>query len=72
MIVRDIAEQWLAEKKLTVKAASYTSYRNLLNNHIYPEFGEFGIPRLPKQNVKQIYVRTARIGQRGRQRRTFG
>lgn len=53
MIVRDIAEQWLAEKKLTVKAASYTSYRNLLNNHIYPEFGGIRYTALTKQMLNR-------------------
>lgn len=53
MTVKDISEQWLAEKKLTVKTASYSSYRNLLNNHIYPKLGGFRYTALTKQMLNR-------------------
>ena len=49
MIVRDIAEQWLAEKKLTVKAASYTVTVICSIIIFIRSLGEFGIPRLPSK-----------------------
>ncbi len=53
MTVKEISEQWLAEKKLTVKTASYSSYRNLLNNHIYPKLGGIRYTALTKQTLNR-------------------
>lgn len=54
MTVKEISEQWLAEKKLTVKSASYSSYRRLLSNHIYPEFGGIRCTALTKQMLNRF------------------
>lgn len=53
MTVKDISEQWLAEKKMTVKTASYSSYRNLLHNHIYPKLGGIRYTALTKQMLNR-------------------
>lgn len=52
--VKEISEQWLVEKKLTVKNASYSSYRRLLSNHIYPEFGGIRCTALTKQMLNKF------------------
>ena len=52
--VREISEQWLAEKKLTVKTASYSSYRRLLNNHICPAFGGVQCTAVTKQMLNKF------------------
>ena len=52
--VKEVSEQWLAEKKLTVKSASYSSYRRLLSNHIYPEFGGIRCTALTKQMLNKF------------------
>lgn len=54
MTVKEISDQWLAEKKLTVKSASYSSYRRLLSNHIYPEFGGIRCTALTKQMLNRF------------------
>lgn len=52
--VKEISEQWLAEKKLTVKNASYSSYRRLLSNHIYPALGGIRCTALTKQMLNKF------------------
>ena len=54
MTVKEISEQWLAEKKLTVKSASYSSYRRLLSNHIYPAFGSIHCTALTKKMLNRF------------------
>ena len=53
-LLKKESEQWLAEKKLTVKSASYSSYRRLLCNHIYPEFGGIRCTAVTKQMLNKF------------------
>ena len=49
--VEEIAEEWLADKKMTVKPASYSNYQRLLNNHVYPYIGGIRFSALTKQKL---------------------
>lgn len=64
MTVKEISEQWFAEKKLTVKTASHSSYRNLLNNHIYPKLGGIRYTALTKQTLNRCISELLTLGRK--------
>ncbi|MCD7716899.1 MAG: site-specific integrase [Lachnospiraceae bacterium] len=39
----DVAEKWLASKKLAIKESSYAFYSVMITNHLLPRFGGFDI-----------------------------
>ncbi len=39
----DVAEKWLASKKLALKESSYAFYSVMIGNHLLPKFGELDI-----------------------------
>jgi Site-specific recombinase XerD len=47
--IRSMAEEWLAEKQMTVKLSSYNNYSRLLRNHVYPHIGGVLYTSLTKQ-----------------------
>lgn len=49
--VKEIAEEWLTDKKMTVKPASYSNYKRLLDNHVYPYIGGIRFSSLAKQKL---------------------
>lgn len=51
MTLEELSEQWLNEKRLTVKQSSYNSYRNLLKNHVYPAIGSQKYTDLSKKKL---------------------
>lgn len=40
VLVRDMAEQWLASKKLMVKESTFACYATMIQKHILPELGK--------------------------------
>lgn len=49
--VKEIADEWLADKKITVKPASYSNYKRLMDNHVFPYIGGIRFSILTKQKL---------------------
>jgi len=62
MIFHDLAEQWLASKRNTVKESTYVRYRYLYDKHIDIQCGE--------TTLKQLKVRTVENSIRSKQKST--
>lgn len=51
------AEEWLASLKPTLKRSSYSKYRNVLDKHLLPEFGDKKIVDIKRDDVSDFSCR---------------
>ena len=54
LTVRELGEMWLNEKKITIKASTFSIYSSLLNNHIYAYLGGMRYTALTKQKINEF------------------
>lgn len=71
MTIRFLGEQWLENKKMTVKPSTYANYSRLLNDHIIPALGNLKYESLDKSDINKYISKAYGIRQKGRKRRTF-
>ena len=57
MKFRNITTAYLARKEMAVKATSLNNYRQILRNHLLPEFGERKEKCMRQLAMKSIFVR---------------
>ena len=43
MTIKYLGEQWLADKRMTVKPSTYNNYKRLLIDHIFADIGDKNI-----------------------------
>lgn len=48
---KDLANDWLLQKQISVKSSTYVKYRNILNKHILPEFGDIQLKDLSNRKI---------------------
>ena len=53
MTIRFLGEQWLENKKMTVKLSTYNNYKRLLNDHIFADIGDKKYTALDKQHINE-------------------
>lgn len=51
--MKDFVQQWLAEKKPTIKESTYKSYEDLVQLDILPNFGEQHIDRITRKEIQE-------------------
>lgn len=48
---KDLANDWLLQKQISVKSSTYAKYRNILKNHVIPEFGDIQLKDLDNRRI---------------------
>ena len=72
MTIKYLGEQWLADKKMTVKPSTYANYSRLLNDHIIPALGNLKYESLDKSDINKYISKLAESGRKRRKRRSVG
>lgn len=54
-LIKDIAQEWLSDKKQYVKKSTYAAYQLLVQNHILPTFGE--LKEVKEEDVQQFALK---------------
>lgn len=55
-------DDWLANKKATVKESTYIRYRNTIENHIKPELGMYPISKISTPLIEEFVVKKLQSG----------
>ena len=53
MTIKYLGEQWLENKKMTVKPSTYNNYKRLLIDHIFADIGDKKYTALDKQHINE-------------------
>lgn len=48
---QELSEEWLIQKRITVKNSTYVKYRNVLAKHILPELGDIPINEIDNRKI---------------------
>ena len=56
MTIKYLGEQWLADKKMTVKPSTYNNYKRLLIDHIFADIGDKKYTALDKQYINDYIL----------------
>lgn len=64
MTIKYLGEQWLADKKMTVKPSTYANYSRLLNDHIIPALGNLKYESLDKSDINKYISKLAESGRK--------
>ena len=64
MTIKSLGEQWLEDKKLTVKPSTYANYSRLLNDHIIPALGNLKYESLDKSDINKYISKLAESGRK--------
>ncbi len=56
MTIKYLGEQWLENKKMTVKPSTYNNYKRLLNDHIFADIGDKKYTALDKQYINDYIL----------------
>ena len=64
MTIKYHGEQWLADKKMTVKPSTYANYSRLLNDHIIPALGNLKYESLDKSDINKYISKLAESGRK--------
>lgn len=56
MTIKSLGEQWLEDKKLTVKPSTYNNYKRLLIDHIFADIGDKKYTALDKQYINDYIL----------------
>lgn len=48
---KDLADDWIIQKRITVKNSTYVKYKNVLEKHILPEFGDIALETLDNHRI---------------------
>jgi integrase len=59
---RDGSEEWLRARKSGIKPTTFMSYRNPLDVHLLPEFGQTAMSRIRPLDVQRVLARMAEAG----------
>lgn len=51
ILFKDLANDWLIQKRISVKNSTYVKYRNALNKHIIPELGDIELDSLDNRKI---------------------
>lgn len=54
--IKSISEQWILEKKATLKYSSYIKYRNTLEHYIIPHIGQDNISNVSYDTISSLIV----------------
>ena len=60
-LMKDYLEQWLAEKKPTLKEGTYKSYESLIKLEILPNFGHKHVDQITRKDIQEYLFRV--VGQ---------
>lgn len=55
-------DDWLTNKKATVKESTYIRYRNTIENHIKPELGKYPISKISTPLIEEFVVKKLQSG----------
>lgn len=64
MTIRFLGEQWLENKKMTVKPSTYANYSRLLNDHIIPALGNLKYESLNKRDINKYISKLTESGRK--------
>ncbi|MEF2680405.1 MAG: N-terminal phage integrase SAM-like domain-containing protein, partial [Oscillospiraceae bacterium] len=64
MTIKYLGEQWLENKKMTVKPSTYANYSRLLNDHIIPALGNLKYESLDKSDINKYISKLAESGRK--------
>ena len=56
MTIKYLGEQWLADKRMTVKPSTYNNYKRLLIDHIFADIGDKKYTALDKQYINDYIL----------------
>lgn len=56
MLYKDLLTNWLTDKKIYLKYSTYTSYYNIITNHIMPNLGEYELSTLDNDILQQFIL----------------
>ena len=54
----EIAEEWLEQKKTTVKVSTYNKYKNLLDNYVFPELHDISCENINSARINVLITQT--------------
>jgi integrase len=62
-LFRDYAEKWMeGHVRATLKESTYQGYRNILDNHLYPDFGKKHLSEISREEIKVLCYRKIESG----------
>ncbi len=64
MTIRFLGEQWLENKKMTVKPSTYANYSRLLNDHIIPALGNLKYESFNKSDINKYISKLTESGRK--------
>ncbi len=66
ILFKEAANEWLADKKLSVKESSYSYYVEMIKNHVMPDLGNLPLSEVTTQKLSDYFIEKNTRGNKGR------